>query len=280
MLTRPYRDAVIANSDPPSLVVFTDLDGTLLDHDTYTWQPAEPALRRLDASGVPVVLISSKTLSEIAHYRAELGLRHPVVAENGAVIDVPDHYFCGSIDTIAITTDRATLQKALTHVRRELAVQCTAFFELGASGIARTTGLSIAQATRANERRATEPLLWQDSDDALRRFSDAMSERGLHCVRGGRFVHLMARTDKADAMQRLLAVWRRKQPVKSVALGDGPNDLQMLRAADIAVVIPGAHGLPMPLERHPRVLRPTSRGPVGWNEAILSILDTEISDVG
>lgn len=34
-------------------LVFTDLDGTLLDHDTYSWEAARPALDRLKRQQVP-----------------------------------------------------------------------------------------------------------------------------------------------------------------------------------------------------------------------------------
>lgn len=45
----------------PALILFSDLDGTLLDHDTYDWSPAQPALKQLAALEVPLVLTSSKT---------------------------------------------------------------------------------------------------------------------------------------------------------------------------------------------------------------------------
>ena len=64
------------------LIVFSDLDGSLLDHDTYDWAPARPALEALRESGIPLVLVSSKTLAELDDYRRQLDLRHPVVAEN------------------------------------------------------------------------------------------------------------------------------------------------------------------------------------------------------
>jgi ribonucleotide monophosphatase NagD (HAD superfamily) len=48
----------------PSPLVFTDLDGTLLDHDTYDWTPARDALDRLTRAGIPVVFTSSKTAAE------------------------------------------------------------------------------------------------------------------------------------------------------------------------------------------------------------------------
>ena len=39
------------------LLVFTDLDGTLLDHDDYGFEPALPALHRLAAAQVPLVIL-------------------------------------------------------------------------------------------------------------------------------------------------------------------------------------------------------------------------------
>ena len=49
----------------PHLIIFSDLDGTLLDHDDYRWQAADPALARLRAANIPLVLNSSKTVPEI-----------------------------------------------------------------------------------------------------------------------------------------------------------------------------------------------------------------------
>lgn len=73
----------------PPAVVFTDLDGTLLDHHTYSWQPAAPTVERLKRLGVPLVLASSKTRAEMVALRHELGIADPFVVENGAAIYVP-----------------------------------------------------------------------------------------------------------------------------------------------------------------------------------------------
>lgn len=270
----------------PSTVVFSDLDGTLLDHDTYEWQAAEPALTALNVRGVPVVLISSKTRDEIDGYRDEMGLSHPVVAENGAFIDVPQGYFSDSIRLNERSAPRAELQQVLLTLRDAQGFDAVGFFELGTEGIVEHTGLAPGKARLANRRAASEPLLWRDTDAALERFGRAVGERGLRCVRGGRFVHLMGQTDKADAMGSLVKAYQQHfaaDSLRTIALGDGPNDLGMLQAADVAVVIPGRHAHPMPLNDHPRVLRPEQAGPAGWSEAILSLFsndDTEYEHVG
>jgi mannosyl-3-phosphoglycerate phosphatase len=257
-------------------VVFSDLDGTLLDHDTYDWQPAAPALQALKARGIPVVLVSSKTLAELEVHRRAMALPDPVVAENGAAIDVPDGYFpgIGSVDFTSI--DREALRRHLDAIREEGDYDCLSFAELGEDGIAQATGLTAEQAVLANRRRASEPLLWRDSEERLSAFVAAVEARGLRCTRGGRFVHLTGPVDKADAVAELCRAYRRKWPdamLQSVALGDGPNDLGMLRAADVAVVIRGRHGRPMPMEGHAHVLRPAKPGPAGWAEAMQTLLD-------
>lgn len=75
--------AQTAGSGPP-LLVFTDLDGTLLDHESYDWSPARQALNRLAALGALVVPATSKTRAEVAPLMAALGLTGPAIVENGA----------------------------------------------------------------------------------------------------------------------------------------------------------------------------------------------------
>ena len=276
------RNCLIKNNDlswsDPKVskrkVVFTDLDGTLLDHDTYDWQPAAPVLEELKRRRIPVVLVSSKTLAELEEVRNELGLADPVIAENGAAFDVPDGYFPRPLEWQADAVDRATLQRHLDEIRDDF--DCVSFAELGTAGIAAATGLSPQQAMLANQREASEPILWNDTEQQLAEFTAAAAARGLRCTRGGRFVHLMGAVDKGDAVRKLCDAYRQRWPgvkVESIALGDGPNDLGMLMAADIAVVIRGKHGQPMPLDGHLRVLRPEAPGPEGWALAMRALLE-------
>jgi mannosyl-3-phosphoglycerate phosphatase len=265
----------IAEEKDHRLVVFSDLDGTLLDHDTYEWQIAAPAIDELKRRGYPIVLVSSKTLAEIEGYRDAMRLAGPVVAENGAVISVPGGYFRDAPIPGTPAPDREELQKIFEEIRAGAGYDCQGFYELGAAGIAAATGLSRPEAARANERVASEPILWRDSPDRIAGFASAAERRGLRCIQGGRFLHLMGQTDKADAVGLLLDAYHRKWPqaeLTSVALGDGPNDLDMLRAADVAVVIRGKHSHAMPLDGHARVVSPDHRGPAGWLSAIEDML--------
>lgn len=202
-------------------------------------------------------------------------LEHPVVAENGARTWVPVGYFDEPLGAVIDAVTRADLQAVYTSLKTAGSYNCEAFFELGIEGIRRETGLSEAQARRANERAASEPILWLDADARAVEFIEAVHKQGLRCVRGGRFLHLMPSTGKEDAVRSLTAAYERQWnvvQVVSVSLGDGPNDLGMLAATDIGVIIPGRHRHSMDLTSDNRILRPVQAGPTGWNEAMLQIL--------
>ena len=265
----------ISPSPENRILVFSDLDGSLLDHDTYDWTPARPSLDALRRRRIPLVLVSSKTLAELEHYQHELGLEHPVVAENGAAIHVPAGYFRVANVVASVAASRGDIQSAYLRAKTETGCQCEAFFELGIGGIMQATGLSEEQATLAQERLGSEPVLWQDTEECLGRFEEAIRRDGLRCVRGGRFVHIMGDTDKAEAVGKLIDGYRSEWPnatITSISLGDGPNDLGMLACTDVGVIIPGKHDQPMLLESGNRILRPGSHGPAGWNEAIQELL--------
>jgi len=79
------------------LIIFTDLDGTLLDYSTYSFEAALPALQLLKEKDVPLIICSSKTRKEIEHYRKKLTNNHAFISENGGGICIPKGYFDSSI---------------------------------------------------------------------------------------------------------------------------------------------------------------------------------------
>lgn len=243
------------------MIVFTDLDGTLLDHHSYRYDPARPALNALAARDIPVVLASSKTAAEIQPLQHALGLAQwPAIVENGAGVMSPE----------ADLPDRSayhTLRAALDGIQPDLRAQFSGFGDVKDAQVAAWTGLPIDQATLARARAFTEPGIFSGSDDERAAFTEALVEQGVQAKQGGRFLTLTFGTTKADAM-REVAKSLGTPPV--VALGDAPNDADMLRAADIAIIIRNDHG-PSPGDI-PGAIRTRLEGPSGWNAAVLELL--------
>lgn len=74
-------------------LIFTDLDGILLDHDGYNFDAAKLSLAQLSEQQIPVIINSSKTASEIQSLRLVLNNQHPFIIENGSAVFVPENYF-------------------------------------------------------------------------------------------------------------------------------------------------------------------------------------------
>ena len=74
-------------------IIFTDMDGTLVDHDTYSYDAAKPALELIKAKNIPLIFCTSKTRAELEVYCNELDINHPFISENGGAIFIPEDCF-------------------------------------------------------------------------------------------------------------------------------------------------------------------------------------------
>lgn len=249
-------------------LVFSDLDGTLIDHHSYEWEPARPALAAIREAGGGVILASSKTAVEIAALRDAMGLQTwPAIVENGAGI------LRARAAPPAGNADYARLREILDAVQPDLRRHFKGFGDCDAAGVAALTGLSLDTAHAAKTRAYSEPGLWTGSDAARAEFEAALQASGVYAREGGRFLTLSFGGTKADQMSVLRAEFA---PKLTFALGDAPNDIEMLEAADIGVIIanPARKALPpLPGEAQSRIVRSAQPGPVGWNATMLALIE-------
>jgi mannosyl-3-phosphoglycerate phosphatase len=153
-------------SSEDRLLVITDLDGTLLDHTTYAFAAARPALDALDARAVPLVIATSKTRPEVEEVAAAIG-GHPIlIVENGGAVLMPAVHAlhadaaCGREDTvIELGVARSGLVRQLAEIAAETGARIRGFAQLSIAEIGRLTGLPPQGARLARERQYDEPFL-------------------------------------------------------------------------------------------------------------------------
>lgn len=249
--------------------ILTDLDGTLLDHDSYDWHPAQPALAEVRALGVPVIAVSSKTRAELDQLQSSIPDLYPLYGcENGGVL--VDRR--GSEERVEVLGQPVSeLVACFERIRAENGAQGLGFHEVSDDQVAHWTGLSLEDAARARQREASLPIYWPPSLPGRSAFMEAARQAGYRVLMGGRFLHLAGAADKGTALERIRTLLADEGRVKVMALGDGGNDDAMLAAADWAVRIPPKHSKARP-EVVSGAIMASKPGPEGWNEAVLQWL--------
>jgi len=265
------------------LLIFTDLDGTLLDHDTYGWEKAKPALALCRELRVPVILVSSKTRAEMNVSRLELNLDSPFISENGGGIffpaegafkPPPEARFAEGLWRWSLGISYPVLVAALHDIRDELGWAIRGFSDMTGDEIAELTGLDPAGAGLAAMREYDEPFIVSGEVRLDRkRLEEAASRRGVLVTKGGRFYHLHGASDKGEAVDKLARWFQASHgPAKTVALGDSPNDFTMLERVDYPVLVRSSRQYPELAEKIPFLIKTQERGPAGWNAAVSALL--------
>ncbi|MGR9043666.1 MAG: HAD-IIB family hydrolase [Gammaproteobacteria bacterium] len=256
-------------------LIFTDLDGTLLDHNDYSFSASAKALKRIDDHKIPLIINSSKTMPEIAHIRTLLNNNDPFIAENGAAIYIPRGVFTGfdqELTKISFSLDYERILGIIHRLRSQKHYSFVGFHDLSNDAIKEITGLPESGAITAQQRTGTEPILWQDKKARLQSFKEAINEYGLKLVKGGRFYHVMGqKADKANAMSWLTRQYRKQYGIDftTIALGDSDNDKAMLEQSDLAAVIRRNEGTALALnKKNSDVIYTLHQAPQGWQEAI------------
>lgn len=278
----------------PTTIVFTDLDGTLLDYDGYTWDAAADAVHALLVRGAAIVFCSSKTRAEQEFYQAELDVHDPMIVENGSAIVVQRGYFPGVLATveagrlragddheeIVLGYPRALVDERLREIRQARGLDVRGYCDMTIEEICQRTGLSEAQARRAREREFSETVEVGGGPDAWLTFLEALEEwdlRGFGNGPTGTVVGSWA--DKGRAVRLLSGLYRRAATrlgagyglPPTVGIGDAASDASMLAEVDHAFLVERAGGgwagvVVDGLERVEGV------GPEGWARAVERIL--------
>ncbi|MGQ9801408.1 MAG: HAD-IIB family hydrolase [Candidatus Saccharicenans sp.] len=163
-----------------SFVIFTDLDATLLDHRTYSFEPSRPVLENIKKLQIPVVLCTSKTRAETEVLAQELGLKHPFIVENGGAVFMPENYFPTDYfkklnlkthknkpyRVLELGTPYRRLRQFFNLVRKNTGLTLTGFGDLTVEEIASLTGLGKKEARLARQREYDEPFLLESSQTA------------------------------------------------------------------------------------------------------------------
>lgn len=224
-----------------------------------------------------IIPITSKTRSELLALQQTIPIHDTVsVTENGSVIHTPHGRPFTSDNlpqTIIIGVEYRRILDRTRALPQHLRDHITGFSDMSVEAVVEATGLNGDDARRAKEREATEPFIWSGSDSAYAALEAAMAQTDIRIQRGGRFYHFTGQATKEQAMAKIVRAYQDQEPdtkFLTIALGDGPNDLGMIEAADMGVIMPNPDGATIS-STQPHVHTAVAPGPRGWASTMLEI---------
>ena len=288
-----YRIAVDRSkkSDSAQKVVVTDLDGTLLDSQNYSYTQALDAIRKLQGMDIPIVFCSSKTRFEQEVYRDELSINEPFIVENGGAIYIPKDYFRLPFSYDKVESDymviefgisyqelryklKEALDEAYSHIEAnnlgELSLN--SFGDMTVEDVAKETGLGLKMASLAKQREYSETLTIKGSKRAMEAVFEYIKKAGLLYTFGGRFYEVTGGNDKGKAVKVLLELYKMNfGTVTSFGIGNSLNDLPLLAQTDFRMLVQG-HDRRWSRMNISDIYKVRGVGPDGWSKAVEMML--------
>jgi len=269
------------------MIIYTDLDGTLLDHYSYDFSPAAELINDLLGKSVTIIPVTSKTRAETVELMEKIGLNGPFVVENGGAVYLPSSMAGLLPYPLPLDDEGIYLQKTIGRPIADWAgfpaefaartgLKLTTFADMTVSQVAGLTGLPERQAALASLRQFDLPCVLDPCEvKALDQLRREAIRAGLRLHQGGRFLHLSADYDKATALNWLNSIWSAIKPgFTSIGLGDAENDLAMLECCDYPWLVRSNDNSRTDVlaARLPRARLTSKTGPAGWKEAVSASL--------
>jgi mannosyl-3-phosphoglycerate phosphatase len=233
-------------------VVFSDIDGTLIDIFTGQFNTTIKFVNQLREYGIPLILCSSKTEAEQIELRRRANVSDPFIVENGGAVIIPLGYFenmsnyeskysvmeTGNFQIIELGKPASQIKSALQKIRASSQFKFKSLSDLSIDEISIVTKMSTDAVSRMIQRKYGETIVEIKNDD-LPGFVTKVQDFGLKVIFGGRFFDITGGNDKGTAVKILVDLYRRKYggDVVFFGIGDSKNDESMLKFVDFPMLV-------------------------------------------
>jgi len=258
-------------------VIFTDLDGTFLNHNDYSFSESSEALSLIFKKNIPLIFTTSKTKIEVELLQKEVGIKEPFIVENGAAIFIPKGYQNFDFSFLEAYKDYYVLKLGVSYSKvlsfynnYKNDFGMLGFSDMTDDEVVNYTGLSIENARLSKIRDFTEPFILK-KEALLSKLEILAKQHSLKITKGGRFYHLIGENqDKGKAVKECITIFEKiyGQKVRSIGLGDGQNDIALLNNVTVPVAIQNHKGAYVTIA-NPELKKSKYQGAKGWNQMII-----------
>lgn len=267
---------------PMQKVIFTDIDGTLLDSRSPDMNKVKELVDMTLQHGIRLIFCSSKTEQEQNKIKSQVYLCEPYIVENGAAIIIPVNYFKKtnipnskiSQNNYVIETGGSAIKirSLLNKIKDKYDIDFKGVSDLSVSELSNITKLSQDYARRMMDRKYSETVVQIDN----KRFADFVSiieKEGLKIIPGGQYFDITLGNDKGTAVKILIDAFRKEftNNVIFFGIGDSKNDESMLSLVDFPMLVQKLDGSWEDLQLD-KLNMINGVGPKGWEIALDLIL--------
>ncbi len=221
------------------ILIFTDLDGSLLHRDTFKFDEIKDYLKQLISKGIFIIPNTSKTEKEILEFNNELGSSLPYISENGSAINGLDLLNSNLPKELILSREKDSLIKIFRElVPVNLQNKCKWLSEMDKKKQSLIFGLENDKLKMALDRKYTIPFLFEGNKSERNELSKIVKNKGLALQEGGRVINLTDKVNKAKALQVFVRFFKKNNKnVKTIAVGDNYNDLDMLKTSEFPCLV-------------------------------------------
>ena len=253
--------------------IVSDVDGTLMDH-FYDLTPAKETITWLQRLGIPVILCTSKTKSEVKIIRDDLNLKDPYIVENGGAIY--GEYSDGKEWKIILGKSYNNLEEILNNLSDNINFKLRPLNTLSDDEATNLTGLKGDSLNLMRDRHWSMPFLNPPDtfDEDLKRLCEIYD---VDIFRGNRMSHLLSKNSNKGIAIKTLLNKNKNLNVQIIGLGDSPNDLPLLMNSNYKIIISGIKGpnqlLLNQLKGNEFCISKKPHG-YGWKEEVFKLVTT------
>ncbi len=261
------------------ILIFTDLDGSLLDKETFKFDVIKDYLKELISSGILIIPNSSKTESELLDFNKQYNFDFSFISENGSSI-----YGLNKIDQslpqrVVISRSIDEIQKIYdANISLDLKNKITPILELEIDEQQKIFGLPLNKLSLATKRMHSIPIQFRGTETEKNNFIKNIGEIGLTAQSGGRIINICDNTNKSKAMSKAVKLIRKKlgNECITIGVGDNENDIEMLKQTDYPCLVKNEN-FDSSLINIDNLIKSSEPSPLGWADVIktaIQIIET------
>ena len=223
-----------------NILLFTDLDGTLLNKKTFEFKAALKLIKNCISKGINIIPNSSKTDLELDEICENLEIPKVYISENGSFIYGLNFLSENLNKKVHLSRNKAVIFKNFSdNINIKLQKKCLILENETLQNQIEILGLPHNKISKAMNRKFSMPFIFLGNKEEEVELKNNVKKHGLNIQFGGRVFSLGDEVSKGNAMMRFISLLSNetKKNYVSICVGDNENDFDMLDKSDYPCLV-------------------------------------------